>query len=120
MSSNTIKIKRGDKIRFNLTIKRNGVPMPRSTIENIRMTVKRNAADPDPGLAQISLTGGGITLLDDTTAKYQYFIDRAVTATFPPGNLSYDCQVDPVDGDTETPILDSIVVSADMTRTYGP
>lgn len=62
----------------------------------ITCTVKRYRTDPDPGVAQVSTTGGGITLdpLDDT--RYTVRFGSIASALWPIAELWYDVQVEPV------------------------
>lgn len=78
------------------------------------MTIKSDLADPDPGLVQITTTGGGIVIDDGTHATFT--LTAAQTALLPATTLCYDVQIKLPGGGVYTTQSGPLRVLPDATR----
>lgn len=67
-------------IEKDLTFTLGPVPLPISNLDEIWFTAKRNDNEADPGIFQVTKTGGGIVATDDPNGEARLTIPATATA----------------------------------------
>ena len=106
----------GSTVVANFTFTRDGAAV-NLTGAVIWMTVKVRQTDPDPGIVQLSTTGGGVVITGDPLdGKATAMIDNTVTENLDvPASLYYDVKVKESSGVYSTPIFGMLVLNAPIT-----
>jgi len=116
--------KRGDTFVRQFRVVRGSDPVLVSP-EEILFTIKALASDPDPGLAQVSLTGGGVVIDDPGPPDPLLGVDALITVRISDavmegiavGDYFHDLQVKENGGRKTTPRCGRFIVTQDFTAT---
>lgn len=117
MSTDLPPTKRGDNIKFNVTVTVNGAPLDLTTY-SVWCTGKRQLSDADVAAVwQVTKAGGEITLTGASNNIAQVNVPGSNTAVLTDNaTLFYDVQIKSAGGEISTVADGRITITLDVTR----